>query len=316
MGNFKDDTALNSIRLRCRSQKNWKNVKEIRSREGWWGSWKPWKECPKGHYLKSYDLKVEKDSGWDDDTSANGVRFKCSNGTVLKSGKAQKWGSWKTGQRCPTGYIGSFRTRVEEPQGETGDDTTLNGLEIGCRKTKSSSKQKFIKPSGKKISGYWGKWAPVFSTCPAGSYAYGFRVRVEKKQGKGDDTALNAIQLRCRTPSGSGKGLVKSLEGGWGSWSSWTHCAKGHFLKSYRMRVEKRQGNKDDTAANDVTFKCTNGKTLTASRRGPWGTWKNGQDCGNKGVISGLKTRVESSQKDKDDTALNGLDVQCSQRPK
>jgi hypothetical protein len=169
------------------------------------------------------------------------------------------------------------------------------------------------KASGPKVDGYWGSWGN-WGKCPKGSYAYAFRQKVEKKKGSGDDTALNSIQLKCRTAQGKYTGVIKSRQGWWGSWSSWRSCPKGHFLTSYKMRVEKKQKSKDDTAANDVRFRCSNGQQLIANKRGPWGTWRPGQTCGKKGYINSFVTRVETKQKSKDDTALNGLSVGCASK--
>lgn len=44
--------------------------------------------------------------------------------------------------------------------------------------------------------GFWGDWTkPVMA--PANHYVAGIRVRMEGKQGDGDDTALNAVELLC-----------------------------------------------------------------------------------------------------------------------
>ena len=43
----------------------------------------------------------------------------------------------------------------------------------------------------------WGSWSdPVY--CPEGQYVYGLRQKVEPQQGKGDDTAMNAVAFYCR----------------------------------------------------------------------------------------------------------------------
>ena len=44
----------------------------------------------------------------------------------------------------------------------------------------------------------WGSWSdPVY--CPEGQYVlYGLRQKVERSQGKGDDTGMNAVAFYCR----------------------------------------------------------------------------------------------------------------------
>lgn len=44
--------------------------------------------------------------------------------------------------------------------------------------------------------GIWGDWHNE-QICPAGQYVCGLRVRFEHHQGDGDDTALNAVRLKC-----------------------------------------------------------------------------------------------------------------------
>ena len=43
----------------------------------------------------------------------------------------------------------------------------------------------------------WGSWG-LAEWCPHGTFAHEFDLKVESKQGWGDDSALNAIGLHCR----------------------------------------------------------------------------------------------------------------------
>jgi hypothetical protein len=43
---------------------------------------------------------------------------------------------------------------------------------------------------------FWGDWGKV-EHCPEGERANGFSLKTEREQGRGDDTALNAIALIC-----------------------------------------------------------------------------------------------------------------------
>ena len=47
---------------------------------------------------------------------------------------------------------------------------------------------------------YWGEWGKV-EYCPKGLRTIGFKLKTERPQGDGDDTALNGIALKC--PDGS-----------------------------------------------------------------------------------------------------------------
>lgn len=47
---------------------------------------------------------------------------------------------------------------------------------------------------------YWGDWGKV-EYCPNDGKAMGFTLLTERSQGNGDDTALNAIALKCTSGS-------------------------------------------------------------------------------------------------------------------
>ncbi|KAK2872220.1 hypothetical protein Q8A67_022117 [Cirrhinus molitorella] len=111
--------------------------------------------------------------------------------------------------------------------------------------------------------GSWGSWGQR-EMCPSGTYAAGFSLKVEDSVGDGDDTALNGIRLHCvNTPKGSSNAYhdyssIQSDVGSWGRWTDIKWCPSG-FLTAFQLRVERPQGNGDDTAANNIMFKCTQG---------------------------------------------------------
>lgn len=159
----------------------------------------------------------------------------------------------------------------------------------------------------------WGDWRKM-ADCPPNTWAVGYSQRVEADQGKKkDDTALNSVKLVCAGVNRSEPTTVISSHEGWfGTWASSPVCGAGQWLKAGRIRIEPRQGgDKDDTAANDVNFQCTDGTELTAGNGAPWGTWNEYQSCPDDTVVCGVEVRVESKQGDKDDTAMNGLRVRC-----
>uniref|UniRef100_A0A8C1ZLT1 Vitelline membrane outer layer 1 homolog a n=1 Tax=Cyprinus carpio TaxID=7962 RepID=A0A8C1ZLT1_CYPCA len=159
--------------------------------------------------------------------------------------------------------------------------------------------------------GGWGSWGQR-EMCPAGTYAAGFSLRVEDPI-QGDDTALNGIRLHCVASKGSSDSYrdyssVQSDVGSWGRWTDIKWCPSG-FLTAFQLRVERSQGDGDDTAANNILFRCSQG-TLhgDGTNWGDWGTWS--QTCEGKGIC-GLKTRIEVPQGRGDDTSLNDVIMYC-----
>ncbi|XP_032075089.1 vitelline membrane outer layer protein 1-like [Thamnophis elegans] len=148
--------------------------------------------------------------------------------------------------------------------------------------------------------GPWGNWGP-YEFCKGG-YAIGFALKVEEPQGRGDDTALNGILLHCDQGN-----PITSTIGPWGEWTVPQFCKSGHHLVSFSLRVERRQGNGDDTAANNIKFTCSDGERIMGYglNWGDFGSWSD--RCG----ICGLQTRVEGKQGRGDDTALNNVIFFC-----
>lgn len=168
-------------------------------------------------------------------------------------------------------------------------------------------------------SGHWGSWRHTVA-CPAGSWAIGFNLKRQLSQGAGlegaDDTALNSVRLTCS----DAKSTVLEPRGGpWGDWASMHSCAKGSFLTAAKVRVEAPQGEKDDTAANDVVFQCstpTRSQNTSISIRpkdqaGEWGVEGAMVACPVDTAVCALSIRVEDPQVKEDDTAMNGLALHC-----
>ena len=153
------------------------------------------------------------------------------------------------------------------------------------------------------------------ATCPDGKLAFGFFMRVEAKQGStGDDTAANAVCLKCA--EGSGNEICSTI-GQWGQWKKEKLCPKGCYLSGWRQRVEEYQGAKDDTALNNVEYRCkllddwslcSTGNSMIGEGL-DWGEWGRWMECPKGQFICGIQTRVEP--KDGDDTALNDIRHQC-----
>jgi hypothetical protein len=94
----------------------------------------------------------------------------------------------------------------------------------------------------------WGEWGKEF-LCPPESWLTSCQLRVEPKQGAGDDTSANNLNCKCNT------GLELLGDGAsQGDWVAWTDCPRG--IVTIQTQVEANQGKGDDTALNDFKFTC------------------------------------------------------------
>ena len=133
--------------------------------------------------------------------------------------------------------------------------------------------------------------------------------------GGGDDTALNDIILYCNhfdvdprlSPT-----EIKSSGANWGDWIYPGYCPSSSPATGFAMQMEFPHSG-DDTAANDIRLLCSNFKMAFSPVHTHWGYWLSQVTCPENTVVTGLMTRVEA--KTGDDTALNGLRLQCSQAP-
>ncbi|CAC5383593.1 Vitelline membrane outer layer protein 1,Vitelline membrane outer layer protein 1 homolog [Mytilus coruscus] len=161
-----------------------------------------------------------------------------------------------------------------------------------------------------------GTWSrPEF--CARRYHASGFSLKIQPKQGSGDDTALNAIRLKCRrgTRAPNTGGSIMAKEGPWGRWTSALNCQSGKRLVRFRLQVQPKQGTGDDTMATYVRFKCRqiNGGTHSdlgkSGSRGKFGAWS--KTCPQRSAICGMTVRMAPRQGVGDDTALNDVRFYC-----
>lgn len=103
--------------------------------------------------------------------------------------------------------------------------------------------------------------------------------------------------------------LEVSFSCSWGSWSEPLWCPGTHFLVAFSLRVEPFLFPGDNTAVNNVRFRCSDGVEL----EGPglsWGDYGDWSDSCVKGVC-GLQTKIQKPRGPRDDTALNDVRIFC-----
>lgn len=167
-----------------------------------------------------------------------------SKNEIINVKKVTNWGEWSHFETCkPTSYVIGFRQKVEEPIGN-GDDTALNTIELIC----SDQAKSRIRGA----SSIWGKWSDE-EICKDKQGVKGFQLKQQSPQGEGDDTAANGLRLICKDDSV----LMAKNDGQWGEWSEIVKCSgNNNVICGLRVQIEKMRGKGDDTALNDVEFKC------------------------------------------------------------
>lgn len=95
----------------------------------------------------------------------------------------------------------------------------------------------------------------------------------------------------------------------WGSWSEPLWCPGTSFLVAFSLRVEPFKFPGDNTAVNNVRFRCSDGVELEGPGLswGDYGDWSN--SC-SKGVC-GLQTKIQKPRGLRDDSALNDVRMFC-----
>ena len=158
--------------------------------------------------------------------------------------------------------------------------------------------------------GYWGDWSN-WAMCPSGQFAVGYKIRAEGSCGDCDDTALNAVNLTCANWPRTQVALREPHPGIWGAWHPESRCTHGP-INGMQIRIEGKLGEgHDDTAANDLLASCVSGQTIQAPGGLGWGGFSAMQRCPSGSAVCGARIRIEGSQGDGDDTAMNGIELAC-----
>ena len=154
---------------------------------------------------------------------------------------------------------------------------------------------------------YLGDWSE-YESCEPGSFVIGFRQKVELNN-KGDNTALNAIQLICSDKQNT---RIQGNAGKLGKWSKDERCKDKQTVKGFQLKQQEPQGEEvDDTAANALRLICQDDSVIMADNDGKWGNWSKIKECPRNNSICGLSVQIDEVQGSGDDTSLNNVDFQC-----
>ncbi|XP_075434092.1 uncharacterized protein LOC142471189 [Ascaphus truei] len=345
---FGDDTSLNGIRLLCFSSNN-NGEYSIQSTEGAWGSWTSPVRCPNGSLI-AFNLVVSPPQGDGDDTAANNIVFMCSDETILVQPLLWWGSSGRWSQICKIGICG-ISTRVEEYQGKGDDtalnDVKFTCCENFKEITKKSGEQQsknletlrgdqleieFVPESSSceydvsfkrpqaldyfwtkyeslKNSELWKSFAAIPVSKPDTKKDWGSRAEdsddVEELSLSEEEHTMDVSR---ETDSDMIPPSVTVKRFGWGSWTSPVWCPNGNLI-AFSLRVETPLWFGDDTAANNIMFKCSDNSILEGSGQS-WGTYEGWSESCQIGIC-GIQTKVEPTQGDGDDTALNDVKFTC-----
>ena len=118
--------------------------------------------------------------------------------------------------------------------------------------------------------GYWGDW----DYCDPNTYAVGFQTKIHKNSG--DKTALNQINIHCKTTDGKQENRHSSAQGPWGDWNlDVTYCDENRRFNGFQVKVQNPQGDGYDTAMNAIRFSCEYSNILKKNNEQIWGNLLN-----------------------------------------
>jgi hypothetical protein len=143
--------------------------------------------------------------------------------------------------------------------------------------------------------------------CPKGEAGVSFIIHVMPDSKGLDDTALNELYVKCS----DGTVLSTDYTGnkGYNTTLGFNPCyAPDSYLVGFQLKSEKPVDG-DDTAANDIKFKCSDDEILEGygMRYGEWQDW---HICPEGYFITGLSGQTEHTSV-MDETALNNVRFQC-----
>ncbi|XP_041649440.1 vitelline membrane outer layer protein 1 homolog [Cheilinus undulatus] len=158
---------------------------------GKFGQWKWDDTCPVNYFAIGFSLRVESSQGIVDDTTLNGIRLHCATENhqgfmYTVESHSGFWGDWTSPQYCPSGVLTAFQLQVGPHVGSSSDNTGANNIRFQC------SSNPILEGAGMN----WGEYGNWSDTCNSGGIC-GIKTKMQDRQGRGDDTALNDVHFHC-----------------------------------------------------------------------------------------------------------------------
>lgn len=165
---------------------------------------------------------------------------------------------WKgTWSNCEDGYYAAgVKAQVEGEQSWGADDSSLNAVELSCRKPSDDTVSKNSISHG---SGKYGTWGN-YKDCPSGYYVVAFKTQLEALSAS-DKSGVNKVMLLCRNDEGRTHTVVSDGTD-WGTWGDWsTSCPLGSGVCSMdscydNYKMNAHNGNSDKVGLVTLNFRC------------------------------------------------------------
>jgi hypothetical protein len=146
--------------------------------------------------------------------------------------------------------------------------------------------------------------------CNYGTYAVGYKQRVDPTPTGFDATGLNSIMMVCEDQAGENKNEIMSHEGLWGNWFAYKYCSSNTFMRAYQYSFY-------DSAIALIGIKGVCSDSSVFEAQGTFvtifpPTWTASELCDTDAAICGFAIKLESSQGGfSDDSAMNDIRVHC-----
>jgi hypothetical protein len=232
----------------------------INSDSGEWGSW-----------IKSKDKFICGSQERKDGSVVSGLKVMfCSIATSLSYNIKDYTKNYTVDRSKPyteieAGDWGNWQAPFEAPQGYLGCAVAIVGFKNTNKKDDAGAVQIVLVYCG--ILDWFDKYFVnlnqhtlkddeiyrVGESCPTYTYITGVSVKYQERQGNGDDSALNAIEIRCSTLDGNVQNEPKWINNnpGIGKWKPRVEF-DGRFVCGAQVRYEEWVQGQDNTAVNGL----------------------------------------------------------------